>query len=128
MRRQIWRIKNEDWTDASGSQVHLLTYEKPRNRTEIVSNGAQDATLEELVELCDHDAENCNAHDFCGSHRLLGALLHRHLGRDMATRIMLDVASYGGQHGMGGICRSGDAYGDLDVGRVGHDWNGKYPE
>jgi hypothetical protein len=127
MRREIWRVKTDDWTNANGDQIPYLTYNKPLLEEELVSSGADNATLEELVALCDQDAENCNAHEFCGSHRLLGALLHRHVGRTTATKIMLDIAMYGGQHGMGGVCRSGDAYADLNVGRAGHDWDGRYP-
>lgn len=126
MRQSLYRVKNNDYTDRAGDPVPHITYEKPP-KAELVSNG-DDATLEELAELCDQDAENWNAHDFCGSHRLLASLLHRHCGRGKATEIMLDVAKYGGQHGMAGICRSGNAYADLKVGKCGHDWDGKFPE
>ncbi len=127
MRRQIWRVSDGNYTDRDGAWLPYLTYDEPATKEEIVSFGANDATLEELVHLCDQDAESCNAHDFCGSHRLLGAVLHRHLGRTMATRIMLDIAMYGGQHGMGGVCTNGDAYADLDVGDINRDWDGEYP-
>lgn len=126
MRREIYRALNTDYIDKTGDPVPHLTYQKPP-RKELVSKGGADAKLEELVELCDQDAESCNAHDFCGSHRLLASLLHRHLGRLSATNIMLDVARYGGQHGMGGIARSGDAYADLNVGKCGYDWLGEFP-
>ncbi len=126
MRRQIWRARDGNLTDRNGAWLPYLTYEEPA-KDEIVSFGAHDATLEELVELCDHGAENCNVHDFCGSHRLLGAVLHRHVGRAAATKIMLDIAMYGGQHGMGGVCTEGDAYEDLNVGKINHDWDGEYP-
>ena len=124
MRYKIYRALNEDCTK-DGEPVPCITYYKPKP-SELLGNG-DDATLEELVEVCDQDAESCNAHDFCGSHRLLGSLLHKHLGRAKATEIMLDIARYGGQHGMGGICRSGDAYRDLNVGKNGFDWTGSYP-
>lgn len=126
MRKEIYRVKNNDFIGKDGTPIPHITYDKPP-KAELVGKGGNDATLEELVELCDHDAEDCNAHDFCGSHRLLAGLLHRHLGRGKATEILLDVARYGGQHGMGGVCRSGDAYADLKVGKCGYDWDGEFP-
>lgn len=125
MRVEIYRALNEAFTK-DGKAVPYITYENP-GPGETLGKG-DDATLEELVELCDGDAESCNAHEFCGSHRLLGAILYRHLGRAKATEIMLDIARYGGQHGMGGVCRDGDAYADLQVGENGFDWSGEYPK
>ncbi len=129
MRHRIWRVKDGNLTDRNGAWLPYITYYEPKSKEEIVGpvTETDDATLEELVELCDRGAENCNAHDFCGSHRLLGSLLHRHVGRKMATEIMLDIAMYGGQHGMGGVCTVGHAYGDLNVGEINHDWDGEYP-
>lgn len=126
MRREIYRVLDAtEFCDVkTGEAVPYLSYDG--TDAKIVSKGGKDATLEELVGLCDQDAESCNAHDFCGSHRLLGALLHRHIGRVKATEIMLDVARYGGQHGMGGICREGDAYADLKVGKNGFYWDGEF--
>lgn len=93
---------------------------------EVIAKDANSATLEQLVALCDHDAENVNAHDYCGSHRLLGAVLYRNLGRNLATKIMLDIANRRGLHGMSGMCGLRDSFADLRVGKPGHDWNGSY--
>lgn len=125
MRHKIYRVLNEEYTDMEGNSIPHITYYKPEPGEPVNDGG--DATLEELVELCDQDAESRNAHDFCGSHRLLGGLLHRHLGRAKATEVMLDIARYGGQHGMGGVCSKGNAYADLKVGKAGTDWSGTYP-
>ena len=130
MRYEIYRKldPNEYYDMKTGAAVPFISYDEDiSEKGKILSTGGEDATLEELVGMCDQDAESCNAHDFCGSHRLLGAVLHKHLGRAKATEIMLDIAKYGGQHGMGGICRDGDAYEDLKVGKNGFDWHGKYP-
>lgn len=131
--KKIWRVENisECYNAKTGEAVPYLTYEKPfppedAGGPRVVSEDGQDATLEELVELCDHAAENCNAHEYCGTHRLLGAVLYRKLGRQIATELMLDIATRGGLHGMAGIYSRSDSYGDLDVGKNGHDWDGNY--
>ncbi len=128
MTRQIYRVENAENFSNAGAAIPYLTYEKPDKNfgDKLISKGGDDATLEELVGLCDHDAEGRNVHDFCGSHRLLGGVLYRILGRRLATQIMLDIARRGGQHGMGGIGVSGDAYKDLGVGECEYDWDGNY--
>lgn len=128
MKREIFRIidPNECYEVATGKPIPYLTYDgKVYGKAKIVSTGGEDATLEELVRLCDQDAEDRNAHDFCGIHRLLGAVLYRRYGRDSATETMLDIAQFGGIHGMGGFF-DGDAYAELGVGQAGHDWDGAY--
>lgn len=128
MKYAIYRIENADECHdvKTGAAVPYLTFLKPSAGDKVISKGGQDATLEELVGLCDQAAESCNAHDYCGAHRLLGAVLYRRTGREKATEIMLDIALRGGLHGMGGICCKGDSYEELGVGRSGHDWGGKY--
>lgn len=92
----------------------------------IVSRNPSDATIEELCKMCDRKAESSNAHDFVGTHRLLGSLLFRNLGRVEATKVMLDISLYGGLSAMSGICTDSDAYGDLAVGEAGRDWDGEF--
>src|SRR5947208_10047142 len=103
---EIYRVKNvsEYYDPKTGIAVPYLTYYEPSGNDELMSAGGADATLEELVQLCDQDAESINAHDFCGVHRLLGAVLFRKLGRTTATDIMLDIARRGGLHRMNGVC------------------------
>lgn len=108
--------------------VSFLIYDKPLKGDEVISTGAADATLEELVGLCDHDAESVNAHDFCGSHRVLGGLLYRQTGRETATKLMREIALRGGLHGMNGVCTDNDAYEEFGVGENGKDWFGTYGE
>lgn len=131
MRHEIFRITDPAGfiVVATGEPVPYLTYDgKVYGEAKVVSTGGTDATLEELVDLCDHDAEDRNAHDFCSIHRLLGAVLYRRFGRESATAAMLDIALLGGLQGMGGICSKGDAFTELGVGKAGHDWNGNYGE
>ncbi len=124
----IYRIKNADefYDVATQEGVPYLTYDVPMAGDEVISTGGTDASLEELVDLCDHDAQNTNAHDFCGTHRLLGAVLYRKLGRPGAVTIMLDIATRGGLHRMSGVCSTTDSFEELGVGECGYDWNGKY--
>jgi hypothetical protein len=128
MKHKIYRLEDADECHnvKTGEAIPYLTYLKPGARAKLISTGGRDATLEELVELCDHNAEAVNAHDYCGTHRLLGAVLYRSLGRVEATVIMLKIATFGGLHGMNGVCTSGDAYKELGVGESGCDWDGKY--
>jgi hypothetical protein len=128
MKRQIYRIKNADncYSTETGEAIPYLTYEEPYVDDELVSSGAADATLEELVQLCDQDAESVNAHDFCGAHRVLGGLLYRETGRANATNLMREIALRRGLHGMNGVCVKGDAYEEFGVGKNGYDWNGTY--
>lgn len=44
-------------------------------------------TASEYAELCDQDAENRNAHDFCGTHKAMLELLVRNKFRDL--RLMM---------------------------------------
>lgn len=129
MKHEIYRVLdvNECHDLKTGKAVPYLTYEGTvYGDAKIVSVGGVESTLEELVGLCDQSAESCNAHDFCGTHRLLGSLLFKRYGRESATETMLAIALYGGLHGMSGVCSDGDAYKDLGVGKAGHDWHGSY--
>lgn len=102
-------------------------FEDSYNRADIVPHDAP-PTLEEIVRVCDQDAENCNAHDFVGAHRLLVAVLFRSVGRAKATEIFLEIAGMGGLHSMNGLCGRKDAFLALKVGVSGHDWDGVYKE
>lgn len=93
---------------------------------QIVNRDESQATLEDLAWLCDRKAEAVNAHNFCGVHRLLGAVLYQQYGREEATKTMLRIAKLGGLHGMNGVCCDTDAYALLGVGENGRDWNGSY--
>ena len=129
MKREIYRIIDpaECVDIKTGESVSYLTYDgKVYGDAKIIDVGAKDATLEELVGLCDYDAENCNAHEFCGVHRLLGRILFEKCGRTHATELMREIALFGGLHGMNGVNTNGNAYTDLKVGKIGHMWNGTY--
>lgn len=117
--------------EKTGKAVPCYVYEYQDSRDEyppgtVKRRDGKLATLEDLVGLCDQDAESINAHDFCGAHRLLGAVLYRQLGRAKATEVMLDIAERRGLHGMTGTCGTRDSFADLNVGECGHDWDGSY--
>ena len=117
--KEIWLIREDD--------VEFLVYDDPACESMIVARKAGTrATLEALVSLCDRAAEDCNAHDFVGTHRLLGAVLHSLHGRKKATETMLFIAEREGLHGMSGLCGREDAYGELGVGELGRDWHGSF--
>jgi len=78
--------------DAESNETGYLGYHSDFNREE---RPGDDATLEELADLCDHDAEALNRHVFVSNHRLLAALLHRHVGRRLAGIIVRDIAERG---------------------------------
>ena len=61
------------------------------------------ASIEDLVDLCDRDAENANYHDFCGVHKKLAAILKRQYGDD-AKKAMLEITKQGGLHGIRESC------------------------
>jgi len=129
--RTISRIECRDEFYDIRTGVPFLTYMEPDDygpEHKLLSTGGDDAKLEELVELADRDAENRNAHDFCGAHRVLGAVLYRELGRWLATLLMLRIARLGGLQGMTGVCCEMDAYSELGVGEAGRDWGGSYGE
>lgn len=124
----IYKVINPDdfYDMKTGEAVPYLTYETPMPPDVLVSEGVSGASLEELVGLCDHGAENCNAHEFVGTHRLLGAVLFRSIGREHATEIMAEIAIRGGLDGMNGACGQDDSYAEFGVGEAGYDWDGKY--
>lgn len=130
-KQEIWLIEDKDecYDIKTGEAVPIYKFAgstfRPDKKT-VKRKDAEHATLEELVHLCDQDAENINAHDFVGAHRLLGAVLYRQLGRETATVVMRDIAYRRGLHGMSGICGTRDSYADLGVGQNGRDWGGNY--
>ena len=130
MKFTIHKLLNDDCTDLRGNKVPHFAYESNRfkhAKSDIVGD-ASSATLEELVKLCDQDAEDCNSHPFVGVHRILGAVLFLQYGRHEATKTMLFVAERKGLHTMSGdqVPDKETAYKELGVGLAGHDWNGSY--
>lgn len=95
MKRTICRI-NEDGPAAEG----YLDYGDEWKIEEMVAAGEAivdaPATLEELADFCDQNAEGRNNHSFVGAHRILAAILHQQVGRDTATTIMRAIAEYSG--------------------------------
>lgn len=109
------------WCQEEEGGARFLHY-KDGWEIDMVSADTRDATLEELADLCDQCAENVNAHDFVGVHRLLAALLQRELGRDGAKVVMRHIAELGGLDGMNGICGQDNAFADLGVPEPWQDW------
>jgi hypothetical protein len=109
------------WHQAIGEDRPWLNYRDPGWK--IDGPPAHDATLEQLADLCDNQAEQINAHDYVGTHRLLAAVLYRHVGRETATAILRDIAELGGLHAMNGVCGEPDAYGELGVPEPWKEWD-----
>jgi len=109
------------------SHPYWTTLDRWTQNETIIDRDESNASLEDLVVLCDRAAEGANAHDLCGIHRLLGAVLNQQQGRVGATLTMLVITKLGGLHAMGGICSENDAYELLAVGESGRDWSGRYP-
>jgi hypothetical protein len=65
-------------------------------------------TVEMMADMLDQDAENGNAHDYCGAHKSLACLLAKHAPRRKIARVFRDLVALGGLHGMQGIAGSGD--------------------
>jgi hypothetical protein len=74
-------------------------------------------TLEQLADFCDEQAALCRHLDVVGAHRVLAALLHRRLGRTPATRLLQEIAEYGGLDGLCGAGGGLGAFGDFNVPR-----------
>jgi hypothetical protein len=128
---KICKVLNADYTDKDDKPIPHFRYEDPgwpTPRAEVLADDASTATLEELVELCDQDAESCNSHPFVGTHRILGAVLFRQYGRESATKTMLFIAERKGLHTMSGdqVPDEQTAYEELGVGQSGYDWLGDY--
>lgn len=83
---------------------------------------ATEVLLEELADFCDHGAENCNAHEYVGAHRLLATVLFRHVGRCIATKILRDIAEMGGLDAMNGVCEKTNSYSELGIPECWKDW------
>ena len=73
------------------------------------------ATIRELADLCDQDAESCNNHFAVGMHRILAVLLCKKVGSDYATKIMLEITELGGMDGLVGYGGKQAAYKNVGV-------------
>ncbi len=78
--------------------------------------------LEELADLCDHQAEARNDHEYVGAHRLLAALLFRKLGCEKATEIMFEIAEYGGLDYMVGMDGQIPVYDEFGIKKPWYGW------
>ena len=79
-------------------------------------------TLEELADFCDREAESRNNHDYIGTHRILAAFLHRCLGRDTSTMLLLEIARYGGLDAMSGVGRTRSAFAEFGIQDCWYKW------
>jgi hypothetical protein len=129
VKKELWLVQNDHYLDKpNGTPVPHLEFVDPKDPPdgEVLRKDGATATLEDLVGLCDQDAESVNAHDYCGAHRLLAAVLYKELGRKKATKIMLEIAQRRGLHGMAGMVGLPDSFKELGVGQLGHSWGGKF--
>lgn len=65
-------------------------------RLSLETKSADDATLEDLAEFCDSEAENANYHNLVGAHEIVAAALLKAGGREKATEMMRVIAEFGG--------------------------------
>lgn len=86
----------------------MLDYGEDFNDDEKRPARLSEITVDSLADMLDRHAENCNAHDFCGCHRGLGAILKQELPNKTALRVMRRLANYEGLHGMCGVAGAGD--------------------
>ena len=59
-------------------------------------------SIEEIANFCDSKAEGRNNHDYVGLHRILAALLYKHVPTHTLS-IMKEIAEYGGLDAMNGL-------------------------
>jgi hypothetical protein len=119
MKYPIYRLLNDHvLSEAGGTPIPHFAYVDPTfppQKKEILEKDASKATLEELVHLCDQEAESCNNHEFCGTHLALAALLLHHVPKKKATEILRHIAELGGLDRMSGVQCDTDAAYDLGI-------------
>ncbi len=115
-RERIFRIKEED----TGGQG-FLGYESEWAEGDGV-DASPTFTLEEIADFCDSNAQSRNNGEYCGTHRILAAVLHSKMGREQATMILTEIAEYGGLDGMSGVGGQADAFEDFGIQDCWHDW------
>jgi hypothetical protein len=99
----IWLVKDAElcYHNVTKNAIPFYTFDIA-NRNIILRKDAELASIDDLAELCDMDAEQENAHTFVGVHQKLADLLVKRLGKKAATQIMLDIAYHKGLHTMNG--------------------------
>lgn len=104
-KRKLIYVCHEDYaTDGKGRPVPCLIYAD--EHTPKGQPARDTATIDDLAELCDQDAEDRNAHDFCGVHQALAKLMLKSGFGEEATRLLMrDIAELGGLQGMNNICQ-----------------------
>lgn len=130
-KKKIIRMRNND-TDTRGYLAYDSTDIIPKDsdyyRTFMAPNildenpDPKSMGLEELADLCDHQAEARNDHEYVGAHRLLAALLFRKLGCEKATEIMFEIAEYGGLDYMVGMDGQKPVYEEFGMKKPWHVW------
>ena len=86
-----------------GTIYAMFDYESPNDHIatdDVTITRNPRITLEEIADFSDARAEARNNHDFIFTHRILSAILFKSLGREVATKIMLEIAEYGGLDGI----------------------------
>ncbi len=101
-KRLIWVCDENYATDLKGNPVPCLVYADKYTPKGRPARG--DASIDEIAELCDQDAENKNRHDFCGVHAKLAQLMLKTGFNEEAVRLLMrDIAERGGLHGLNGL-------------------------
>jgi hypothetical protein len=102
------------WAWDNGEDKHLVLDPKYYDNQELAL--IEDVFLEQIADLLDQDAESENSHQLVGVHRGLAFLLHQNCGREIATRIFWDLATFGGLHNIR------DNLGDLNIPNCWQPW------
>lgn len=100
----------------------MLAYDDGQWLEEDIVGRNPSSTLEELADFCDGNAEARNGYDHVGCHRILAALLFNQVGRETSTRIMREIAEYGGLDGMVGVSGDTPAFKDFGIPDCWEEW------
>ena len=117
-RQDLWKLLEDDgtWSVDYPDSWHA------RHISESQIDKHPVLSLEELADFSDGQAESRNNHAFTNTHRILAALLHKKLGRVLATEIMREIAEYGGLDGMSGVGGQSSAFADFGIEDGGDNW------
>src|ERR1700730_8405924 len=80
-----------------------------------ISRIRKEIPLKALADFCDQQAGSRNNGEYVGTHRILAMLLYKTAGLEEATRIMHEIAEYGGLDGMSGVGGEESAFADFGI-------------
>ena len=101
--RKIVRV----WDITNSESYSYLAYDNDMTSNVIgekllMSDVKPTLSIEELADFSDSNSEDRNNHDFTGLHRILAALLYKHVP-ESTLAIMKEIAESGGLDAMNGL-------------------------